>query len=136
VCDPPGIADVYRILVERLWPRRGIKGTAKADRWVKDAGASPGLRTWSGLDPLKGEEFLRRYLREIRPAVIRELADAIHTHDRVTFLFAAHDAKHHNAMALKGIPKNRGTHRDPRERAGRCPPVVLRMDYRKPSLFS
>jgi len=103
VYEPPDGADGYRILVERLWPRGISKEAAKADLWLKDAGASPGLRTWFGHDPLKWEEFRRKYFEEIRsrPAVVRELADAIRRHGTVTFLFAAHDAEHNNAVALK-----------------------------------
>ena len=103
VYEPPEEADGYRILVERLWPRGVSKDRAKANLWLRDAGASPGLRTWFGHDPRKWEEFRRRYFDEIqsRPAVIRELADAIRTHDTVTFLFAAHDTEHNNAVALK-----------------------------------
>lgn len=103
VYEPPGTADGYRILVERLWPRGMAKEQAKLDLWLKDAGASPRLRTWFGHDPRKWEEFRRRYFDEIRsrPDVIRELADAIRDHATVTFLFAAHDAEHNNAVALK-----------------------------------
>ena len=103
VYEPPDAADGYRILVERLWPRGISKEHAKVDRWVKEAGASPGLRTWFGHDPLKWVEFCQRYFGEIRsrPAVIKELKDVIRTHDTVTFLFAAHDDEHNNAVALK-----------------------------------
>jgi uncharacterized protein YeaO (DUF488 family) len=103
IYEPPGTADGYRILVERLWPLGISKEHAKVNLWVKDAGASPGLRTWFGHDPLKWEEFCRKYFEEIRsrPAVIRELVDAIRTHETVTFLFAAHDVDHNNAVALQ-----------------------------------
>ena len=103
VYEPPEPGDGYRILVERLWPRGVSKDHAKADLWLRDAGASPGLRIWFGHDPRKWEEFRVRYFDEIRsrPSVIRELADAIRTHDTVTFLFAAHDTEHNNAVALK-----------------------------------
>ncbi len=103
VYEPPDAADGYRILVERLWPRGLSKEHAQLDRWLKDAGASNELRTWYGHDPEKWEEFRRKYIEEMRarPAVIRELRDAIRTHDTVTFLYAAHDTAHNNALALK-----------------------------------
>lgn len=95
--------DGYRVLVERLWPRGMSKERAKFDLWLKEAGASPALRTWYGHDPEKWEEFRRKYFEEMRkrPEVIKELRDVIRTHDNVTFLFAAHDTEHNNALALK-----------------------------------
>jgi uncharacterized protein YeaO (DUF488 family) len=103
VYEPPDAGDGYRILVERLWPRGLSKEHAQLDRWLKDAGASPELRTWFGHDPEKWGEFRRKYFEEMRtrPEVIKELMDAIHTHDTVTFLYAAHDTGHNNALALK-----------------------------------
>jgi uncharacterized protein YeaO (DUF488 family) len=96
-------ADGYRILVERLWPRGVSKEHANVDLWLKDAGASTGLRTWFGHDPEKWTEFRRKYFEEIRarPEVIKELKEVIQAHGIVTFLFAAHDTEHNNALALK-----------------------------------
>jgi uncharacterized protein YeaO (DUF488 family) len=103
VYESPDAGDGYRILVERLWPRGISKEHAKVDLWIKEAGASPGLRTWFGHDPEKWGEFRRKYVEEIRtrPAVIKELKDVIRSRGSVTFLFAAHDTEHNNAMALK-----------------------------------
>jgi len=108
VYEFPDAGDGYRILVERLWPRGISKEQAKVDLWVKDAGASPGLRTWFGHDPEKWEEFRRKYREEIRmrPDVIQELREVIRTHSIVTFLFAAHDTGHNNAIALKEFLEN------------------------------
>ncbi len=101
--EPPAEDDGYRILVERLWPRGLSKERAKIDLWMKEAGASPELRTWFGHDPEKWEEFRRRYFREIgqQPEVLRVLRDAIREKGTVTFVFAAHDERHNNAVALK-----------------------------------
>jgi len=103
IYEPYDAADGFRILVERLWPRGMSKEHAKVDLWIKDAGASPELRAWFGHDPLKWEEFRRRYFGEIRarPEVIARIRDEIRAHDTVTFLFAAHDSRHNNAVALK-----------------------------------
>jgi uncharacterized protein YeaO (DUF488 family) len=111
VYDPPEASDGYRILVERLWPRGLSKADAQLDLWAKEAGASPGLRTWFSHDPSKWGEFRTRYFEEIRsrPAVIRELADAIRTHAVVTFLFAARDTGHNNAVALREFLEQEGT---------------------------
>lgn len=103
VYDTPASGDGYRILVERLWPRGISKEHAKVDRWIKDAGASTELRIWFGHDPARWKEFRTRYFKEIRmrPEVIQELEDTINSHGTVTFLFAAHDTEHNNAVALK-----------------------------------
>jgi uncharacterized protein YeaO (DUF488 family) len=100
---PPEPGDGYRVLVERLWPRGLTKEKAKLDRWVKDAGASDALRKWFGHDPEKWEEFRGRYFREIRkrPEVVQELEEIIRENPVVTFLFAAHDEEHNNAVALR-----------------------------------
>ena len=108
IYESPDAEDGYRILVERLWPRGISKEHAKVDLWVKDAGASSGLRTWFGHDPAKWEEFREKYFEEVRsrPAVIRQLREAIHSREKVTFLFAAHDTEHNNALALKEFLEN------------------------------
>ncbi len=101
--EPAGAEDGYRVLVERLWPRGLSKDRARVDRWLKDAGASTGLRQWFGHDPAKWREFRRRYEDEIRgrPDVLEELREVLRAHETVTFLFAAHDEEHNNAVALK-----------------------------------
>ena len=98
-----GTTDPNNVLVERLWPRGMSKERARVDLWLKEAGASTALRTWYGHDPEKWEEFRRKYFEEMRarPGVINELREVIRTHDTVTFLFAAHDTEHNNALALK-----------------------------------
>ncbi len=103
VYDPPEDGDGYRVLVERLWPRGVTKERAHVDLWLKDAGASPALRTWFGHDPARWEEFRKRYSGEIRgrPGVIGELRDLLAREGTVTFLYAARDEEHNNAVALK-----------------------------------
>ena len=103
VYEPPAPDDGFRVLVERLWPRGLSKERARVDLWVKDAGASPELRTWFGHDPARWEEFHRRYFDEIRhrSEVLHQLRDVLQSHDVVTFLFSAHDEKHNNAVALR-----------------------------------
>jgi uncharacterized protein YeaO (DUF488 family) len=103
VYDSPDEEDGFRVLVERLWPRGLTKERARIDLWVKEAGASTELRKWFGHDPAKWEEFRKRYFGELegRPQVVRQLTEVIREHETVTFLFAAHDQEHNNAVALK-----------------------------------
>lgn len=108
VYEIPEAADGYRVLVERLWPRGLAKEHARLDRWEKDAGASHGLRTWYAHDPAKWEEFRRRYFNELRsqPDLLRDLGHMIRSHNTVTFLYAARDTGHNNAVALKDFLEN------------------------------
>jgi len=103
VYDPPSQEDGYRILVERLWPRGVSKERAGIDLWLREAGASTELRTWFGHDPGKWEEFRLRYFAEIRqrPEVVKALREAIGSKGTVTFVFAARDPEHNNAVALR-----------------------------------
>jgi uncharacterized protein YeaO (DUF488 family) len=103
VYDPPSEEDGYRVLVERLWPRGISKERARIDLWLKDAGASPDLRTWFGHDPQRWEEFRRRYFAEMRQRseVVKALREAIREKGTVTFVFSARDAAHNNAVALR-----------------------------------
>lgn len=100
---PAAVEDGYRVLVERLWPRGIAKERAHVDLWLKDAGASTALRRWFGHDPERWEEFRRRYFNELRerPDVLRELSELLRTHPAVTFLYAARDEEHNNAVALR-----------------------------------
>ncbi len=110
VYGPAEEEDGYRVLVERLWPRGLSKERAHVDLWLRDAGASTGLRTWFNHDPEKWEEFKRRYHDEIRgrPAVLEALRGVLRAHDPVTFLFAARDEEHNNAVALKEFLESAG----------------------------
>lgn len=71
-----------RVLVDRVWPRGLAKDAADLDEWCKDIAPSSDLRTWYGHDPLRFDEFARRYRTELgEPGRaealrhLRELAD-------------------------------------------------------------
>ena len=65
--EPPGPDDGLRVLVDRLWPRGVSKDTARIDWWFKDIAPSSSLRKWFGHDPLKWDEFRKRYFQEFIP---------------------------------------------------------------------
>jgi uncharacterized protein YeaO (DUF488 family)/nucleotide-binding universal stress UspA family protein len=78
----PTEQDGTRVLVDRIWPRGLRKSEAGLDEWCKEVAPSTALRKWYGHDPLKFEEFRRRYRAELTQperskAVrhLRELAD-------------------------------------------------------------
>jgi uncharacterized protein YeaO (DUF488 family) len=60
------------------------------------------LRKWFGHDPAKWDEFRKRYARELdrNPDVVRFLQEKSRS-GTLTLVFAAKDAEHSNAAALK-----------------------------------
>jgi uncharacterized protein YeaO (DUF488 family) len=105
VYDPHAPEDGIRVLVDRLWPR-GLKREAAAiDLWLKAAAPSDALRRWFGHDPNRWAEFRERYHAELRanPEAIAPLRDLVARGKTVTLLFAAKDAEHNNAVALKDV---------------------------------
>jgi uncharacterized protein YeaO (DUF488 family) len=100
--DPPASSDGYRVLVDRIWPRGVAKEDLKVDAWLKEVAPSTALRKWFGHDPKKWDEFRRRYARELEPhaAALEQLVKHARA-GRVTLVFAAKDAEHNNAVALR-----------------------------------
>lgn len=102
VYEPPTPDDGARFLVDRLWPRGVKKEALRLDGWLKDAAPSDALRRWFGHDPVRWDEFQRRYRDELnsRPEAWRFIVEAARRGD-VTLLFGARDTGHNNAVALK-----------------------------------
>jgi uncharacterized protein YeaO (DUF488 family) len=102
--EEPSRGDGYRVLVERLWPRGVRKQDLPLDCWQKELAPSPALRRWFGHDPLRWQEFRRRYRRELRApeakAHLQKLA-ARAARGTITLVFAARDEEHNSAVALK-----------------------------------
>jgi uncharacterized protein YeaO (DUF488 family) len=103
VYDAPAPDEGQRVLVDRLWPR-GISHERLGEDtpWLKDIAPSDELRHWFDHDPAKWPEFQRRYAAELdtNPGPVAELRTMI-ARGPVTLLFAAHDAQHNNAVALR-----------------------------------
>lgn len=51
IYDEASLADGYRILVDRLWPRGVKKENAKLDLWAKDIAPATELRQWFNHKP-------------------------------------------------------------------------------------
>lgn len=82
VYEQRAFQDGVRVLVDRGLPRGLAKKAADLDEWCRDVAPSTALRTWYGHDPLRYDEFARRYRAELdepsRAAALthlRELAD-------------------------------------------------------------
>lgn len=102
--EPPADGDGYRVLIDRLWPRGVRKDAARIDVWAKDLAPSTELRAWFGHDPVRWDEFRRRYARELRAPAAAALLDDLTRRARrgtVTLVYAAKDAEHSNAAALR-----------------------------------
>src|SRR5262249_3146279 len=100
--DKPAPGDGKRILVDSLWPRGISKEKAAVDLWLKDIAPSVELRKWFGHDPAKWKQFESRYQKELR--LKKEAVQSLKKETRnqtVTFVFAARDEEHNNALALK-----------------------------------
>lgn len=108
IYEPPTADDGRRVLVDRLWPRGVSKARADLDAWVKDVAPSTELRKWFGHDPVKWDEFVRRYRRELaeHPEAVQELVDAAGA-GPVTLLYAARDERHNEALVLQQLLEER-----------------------------
>ena len=91
-----------RWLVDRIWPRGIAEASLALAGWAPDAAPSDELRRWFGHDPRRWEEFRRRYATELDRSgeSWRPLLDAASIGD-VLLLYAARDAEHNNAVALR-----------------------------------
>ncbi len=104
VYDPPSPDDGKRILIDRLWPRGIKKEEAKIDEWLRDIAPSTELRKWFSHDPVKWQEFRKRYKDELKKK--SELVEKLKAEAKkgdITLLFAAKDTEHVNAVVLKEV---------------------------------
>ncbi|MFO5197559.1 DUF488 family protein, partial [Salmonella enterica subsp. enterica serovar Typhimurium] len=63
--EPASNDDGTRVLIDRLWPRGVKKANAGIDQWIKELSPSTELRKWFGHDPVRWEEFRRRFELEL-----------------------------------------------------------------------
>jgi uncharacterized protein YeaO (DUF488 family) len=100
--ERPALNDGVRVLVDRLWPRGVRKADAAIDRWMKDTAPSAALRQWFGHNPVRWNEFRRRYRQELKEHEmevdqLRNLA----RHGPITLVYAARDQAHNEAVVLR-----------------------------------
>jgi len=102
--DQPAHEDGIRILVDRLWPRGVRKVDAAIDQWMKDIAPRAALRQWFGHDPVRWEEFRRRYAHELKEhhKEIEELR-SLARRGPITLIFAARDSTHNEAVVLRDL---------------------------------
>lgn len=104
VYEEPDERDGCRILVDRLWPRGLTKVRAKVDVWLRDIAPSAELRKWFSHDPVKWDEFQRRYLEELqrKPEQVELLLHELKK-GPVTLLYGAKDELHNEAIILQRL---------------------------------
>lgn len=110
VYETPSPADGQRLLVDRLWPRGLKKSEASLTAWLKDLAPSHELRRWFSHNPVRWEEFRRRYLMELAdPEKAPLLQDLLARAGQgtVTLVFAAKDQEKNNAVVLKNLLEQR-----------------------------
>jgi uncharacterized protein YeaO (DUF488 family) len=104
VYQAPEAGDGARILVDRLWPRGTSKERARIDLWLKDIAPSHALRRRFHGKPDDWEAFRAAYAAELAgeaaQAAVREVRARL-SDGKVTLLYAAREASHNNAVALK-----------------------------------
>ena len=102
IYDEPTPTDGFRVLIDRSWPRGVGKEAAQLDLWLGEIAPSPSLRKWFNHDATRWEEFLDRYFDELdgKSEVVTELFQKAAA-GQITLLFAAKDARHNHAFALK-----------------------------------
>jgi len=95
-----------RVLVDRVWPRGIKKENLHLDIWMRDVAPSTALRKWFGHNPLRWDEFQRRYRAELRQPAQRAQLDELVAMARkspVTLLYGARDEEHNQALALSRV---------------------------------
>ena len=102
IYDPPAPADGYRILVDRLWPRGVSKAHAELSLWLKTIAPSTELREWYGHAPERWQEFRLRYREELssQGEALATIHNAMKEFPTITFVYAAKDTQHNNAVVL------------------------------------
>lgn len=103
--DTVSADDGFRILVDRLWPRGVSKERAEIDFWAKDAAPTPELRReWHAAPDAEWNVYADRYRAQLEgdsADALRELADIVRQHPRVTLVYAAHDLERNHAVVLE-----------------------------------
>ena len=102
--EPAATADGYRVLVDRIWPRGVTREEARLDEWARELAPSAELRRWFRHDPVRFEEFRRRYTEELaaQDGKLRELRRRARERP-LTLVFAARDTEHNDAVVLAEI---------------------------------
>jgi uncharacterized protein YeaO (DUF488 family) len=93
----------YRVLVDRLWPRRGEEVGCCHRRMGQGPRASTELRRWYGHQPNRFDELACRYRTELEAPAATDALAALLDRSRktpVTLVTATRDVQHSGAKVL------------------------------------
>ena len=102
--EPAAASDGYRVLIDRLWPRGVSRADAQLDQWARELAPSAELLQWFGHDPVRFDEFRRRYVEEL--AAQTDALRGLRRRARegtLTLVFAAHDSRYNDAVVLADV---------------------------------
>lgn len=102
IYDEPEVADGFRLLVDRLWPRGTSKAEAHVDLWAKEIAPSTELRKWFHAHRDQFDEFASKYHRELK-AIKKEVIATMEAIDdkTVTLLSAVKDLEASHVSVLQ-----------------------------------
>jgi uncharacterized protein YeaO (DUF488 family) len=102
--ERPAAADGYRVLIDRIWPRGVTREKAHLDEWARELAPSAELRRWFGHEPVRFEEFQRRYTDELgaQEGKLRELRERARE-GTLTLVYGARDTEHNDAVVLAQV---------------------------------
>ena len=109
IYDNPKGNDSFRILVDRLWPRRLSKDNVKVNLWLKNIAPSDLLRKWFGHDEKKWDEFKSKYFKELNKNddAVDTIIKKAKEEDSITLLYGSKEERFNNAVALKEYLKKK-----------------------------
>lgn len=95
--------EVYKILVDRLWPRGISKEKGIVDVWYKEISPSTELRKWYGHDAAKWELFKKKYKEELlhKKDILKEILGLEKKHKKIVLLYSSKEENLNNAVVLK-----------------------------------
>ncbi|SDP34371.1 DUF488 domain-containing protein [Selenomonas ruminantium] len=105
VYEPYELADGYRILVDRLWPRGIKKEAAHLDEWAKEITPSTEIRRLYHQGEMPFEGFSQAYLEELESNEAAE--DFVHNCSEqlkvqnVTLVYAAKNEQENHALVCR-----------------------------------
>jgi uncharacterized protein YeaO (DUF488 family) len=102
--EPAEAADGVRVLIDRIWPRGVTREEAHLDEWARELAPSAELRRWFAHDPVRFDEFRRRYTAELEAHEdkLRELRERARSRT-LTLVYGARDPDHNDAVVLAEI---------------------------------
>ena len=112
IYDPVSVADGYRILIDRLWPRGVSKERAAVDLWAKDISPSDQLRKDSISNLIDYEETKARYLAELddnpaTPAFLELIENKLKDYT-ITLLYSSKDTEQNHGIILMSYLNDHG----------------------------